>query len=83
MLIISIEIMKVIDGRKMLKKTQNKQRQNRTSGTEAVVKEWELNDFVVFIVCLLLALSIVLKERELNEPKHVVVGCRSLKLWDV
>ena len=46
---------------------------------EAVVKERELNDFVVFIVCLLLALSIILKERELNEPKHVV-GCRSLKL---
>ena len=82
MLIINIEIMKVIDGRKMLKK-QKKQRQNRTSGTEAAVKEWGLNDFVVFIVCLLLALSIILKERELNEPKHIVVRCRSLKLWDV
>ena len=25
----------------------NKQKQNRTSGTEVKVKEWEVNDFVV------------------------------------
>ena len=79
----------------MLKKKKNKQRQNRTSGTEAVVKEWELNGFVVFKLGflqliwraslifksnLLLALSIILKERELNKPKHVVVECRSCDL---
>ena len=29
------------------KHTQKKQRQKRTSETEALMKEWELNDFVV------------------------------------
>ena len=28
------------------KHTQKKQRQKRTNGTEAIVKGWELNDFV-------------------------------------
>ena len=30
-----------------------------------------------------LALSIILKERELCESKHVVVECRCLKIWDL
>ena len=30
-----------------------------------------------------LALSIILKERELYESKHVVVECRCLKIWDL
>ena len=38
--------MKIIDEREREKK-QNKQRQKRTSGTEGIVKEWELNDFVI------------------------------------
>ena len=29
------------------KKNKKKQRQKRTKGTEAIVKGWELNDFVV------------------------------------
>ena len=29
------------------KTKQNKQRQKRTSGTGGIVKEWELNDFVM------------------------------------
>ena len=32
--------------KKNAKKTKNKQRQKRTRGTEAIVKEWKLNDFV-------------------------------------
>ena len=42
--IISVEIMKITDEREMQKKEQ---RQKRTRGTEDVVKEWTLNDFVV------------------------------------
>ena len=30
-----------------------------------------------------LALSIILKQRELNESKHVAVECRCLKIWDL
>ena len=30
-----------------------------------------------------LALSIIFKQRELNEPKHVAVECRCLKIWDL
>ena len=33
--------------RNAIKKKAKKQRQKRTSGTEAIVKEWELNNFVV------------------------------------
>ena len=46
MLIISVEIMKTIDEREMQK---NKQRQKGARGTEAIVKGWELNDFVVHL----------------------------------
>ena len=46
--IISVEIMKIADEREMKKKQpKNKQRQKRTRKTEAIVKGWELNDFVV------------------------------------
>ena len=39
MLVISVEIMKTIDERKMQKKqNKNKQRQKRARGTEAIVK---------------------------------------------
>ena len=30
-----------------------------------------------------LALSIILKERELYEPKYVALECRCLKVWDL
>ena len=46
MLIISIEIMKTMDEREMQKTTKEKQRQKGARGTEAIVKGWELNDFV-------------------------------------
>ena len=50
MLVISVEIMKTIDERKMQKKqNKNKQRQKRARGTEAIVKGWELNDFAVYL----------------------------------
>ena len=62
-----------------------------------IVKWWELNDLVVHLsslrlICkaslvfksnLDLALSIILKQRELYESKHVAVECRCLKMWDL
>ena len=50
---ISIEIMQTIDEREMQKwrkkTTTEKQRQTGARGTEATVKGWELNEFVVHI----------------------------------
>ena len=77
------------------KKTNEDRKEQR--GTEAIVRGWELNDFVVHLgflqlICkaslifksnLELALSIILKQRELYESKHVVVECRCLKIWDL
>ena len=76
---------------------KNKQRQNGARGTETIVKGWEVNDFVVHLTFLQLtskaslifksnlelALSIILKQRELYESKHVAVQCRCLKIWDL
>ena len=48
--IISVEIMKTINERELQKTTkENKQRQKGTRGTEAIVKGWELNDFIVHL----------------------------------
>ena len=65
--IISVAIIKIIDEREMQKSTKEKQ-----TKTEAIVKRWELNDFVVhlsqvFSSNLELALSIILKQRALYE----------------
>ena len=38
---------------------------------------------LIFKLNLGLALSIILKQRELYELKHVVMECRSLKIWDL
>ena len=81
--------------RKKTQQKQKKQRQKRTRGVEAIVKVWELNGFIVRFLQLIckaslifksnleLALSIILKERELCESKHVAVECRCLKIWDL
>ena len=48
--IISVRIMKTIDERDIQKQQKkNKQRQKEASGTEAIVKEWELNDLVLYL----------------------------------
>ena len=76
---------------------KNKQRQKGAMGTKAIVKGWELNDFVVHLSFLQLickaslifksnlesALSIILKQRELYELKDVAVECRRLKISDL
>ena len=73
--------------RKKLQKNKDKIEQG---GTKAIVKGWELNDFVVHLsflqlICkaslifksnLELTLSIILKQREVHELKHVAVECR-------
>ena len=38
---------------------------------------------LIFKSNLELALSIILKQRELYESKHVAVECRCLKMWDL
>ena len=49
--IISVRIMKTIDERDIQKQKQkkNKQRQKEASGTEAIVKECELNDLILHL----------------------------------
>ena len=75
-------------------KTKNKSKDKRTMGTEAVMKGGELNNFLVHLSflklicksCLIfnsnleLALSVILKQRELYESKHVVLECKCLKI---
>ena len=72
--------MKTIDKWELQKTTKEKQRQKGVRGTEAIVNEWELNDFLVhfkldfiqlirkasliFKSNLELALSIILKKKE-------------------
>ena len=51
-LIISVEIMKAIDERELQKnkkQKKNKERQKGARETEAIVKVWELNDFVAHL----------------------------------
>ena len=38
---------------------------------------------LIFKSNLELALSVILKQRKLYESKHVGVGCRCLKIWDL
>ena len=96
MSIISIEIMKIIDEQEKKKKTkQNKKEQVEQKYSKRVRAKWFCCGFMlrffqltckaslIFKLNLLLALSVILKERELNESKHVVVECRCLKIWDL
>ena len=39
--------------------------------------------FLIFKWNLELALSIILKQRELYESKHIALECRCLKIWDL
>ena len=41
--------MKIIDEREMQETAKEKQKQKGARGTEALVKGWELNDFVVHL----------------------------------
>ena len=73
----------LIDRRETQKK---KNRQKRTRGIKALAKGWGFSDFVVRLICksyLELALSIILKEKELYDSKHIAMDCRCLKIWDL
>ena len=81
------------------KTTKKKQRHKRAWGnisySERVRAKWfccafKLGFFqlickasLIFKSNLELALSIILKQRELYESKHVAVECRCLKIWDL
>ena len=97
MLIISVEIMKTIDEREM-QKQQKKKKMERSKGkrgySERVRAKWFCCAFTlgflhltckasIFNSNLELALSIILKQRELYESRHVAVECRCLKIWDL
>ena len=78
---------------------KQKQRQKRTRGdksySERMRAKWFCCAFklgflrvickasLIFKSNLELALSIILKQRELYKSKHVVVECRCLKTWDL
>ena len=79
--------------------TTTKQRQKRARGNrsyiEKVKAKWFCRAFklgflqlicnasLIFKSNLELALSIILKQRELYKSKHVLVECRCLKIWDL
>ena len=97
MLVISVEIMKIIDGREMQKTPKGKQtKTERSKGNRNYSESVRAKLFccafklgflqlirkasLIFKSNLELALSIILKQRELYESKHVVVECRCLKI---
>ena len=91
--------MKIIDEGERQKQNKTKQRQRRTKGarsySERVRVKWFCGAFklgFLQLICrtsliyksnLELALSIILKQRELYESKHVAEECRCLKIWDL
>ena len=78
------------------RKTKNKNTKEQ-SGEASCSESWRAKRFCcafklgfLQLICkaslksnLELALSTIFKKRELYESKNVVVGCRSLKLWDL
>ena len=90
--------MKAIDENEMQKNSKRKTKTERSKGSrsysERVRAKWFCCafDFVLQLICktslifmsnVELALSIILKQRELYESKLVTVECRSLKIWDL
>ena len=86
------EIMKIIDERERQKNKDRKKQRSGASYSESVRAKWFCCAFklgFVQLICkaslifksnLELALSIILKERELYESKHVAVECRCLEV---
>ena len=85
------EIKKIIDERERQKtKKGRKERRGVSSYSESVTAKWfsfAINLGFVLLTSLILksnlglALSIILKERELYESKHVAVECKCLTTW--
>ena len=81
------EIMKIIDKREtQTKKTKTEKNKGDKSYIERVRAKWSWwafkSDFFR-LICKELALSIISKERELCESKHVAVECKCSKTWDL
>ena len=96
--IITVEIIKARDERETQKATKEKQTtrsKGNRSYSERVRAKWFCCAFklgflqlkckasLIFKSNLELAWSIILKQRELYEPKHVAEECRCLKIWDL
>ena len=89
------EIMKIIDERETQTKTKTEKNKGDRSYSERVRTIWFCCEFKVGFLQLIckaslifksnleLALSVILKQRELYESKHVAVDCRCLKMWDL
>ena len=88
------EIMKIIDERETQKKAKTEKNKGDGSCNERVTAKWFCAfklDFLqlickaslIFKSNLELALSIVVKERELHESKLVVMKCTCLNIWDL
>ena len=83
------------NAKKQQQKTKTEKNKRRGSYSEMVGAKWFCCAFklgFLHLICkaslifksnLELALSIILKERELYESKHVAVECRCLKIWDL
>ena len=90
-----LEIIKIMDEREMQQKKDRKEQRGDTSYSKSVRSKWfccVLKLGFLQLICkaslifksnLKLALSIILKEKELHESKHVVVECRCLKICDL
>ena len=88
------KIIKIIDQRETQKQNKTKKKKGGGSYSERVRDKWFCWAFklgFLQIICkaslifksnLELALSIILKERELYESTHVEMECRGLKIWD-
>ena len=89
------DIKKIIDEMERQKNKDRKEQSGDASYSESMRAKWFCctfklaflqlisEAFFIFKLNLELALSIILKQRELDESKHVVMGCRCLKIWDL
>ena len=90
------KIIKIIDGRETQKQNKAKSRNKRDGGYSERVRDkwfcWAFKLDFLQLICkaslifksnLELALSVILKQRELYESRHVAVEWRCLKIWDL
>ena len=91
------EIIKIVDETQKTTKKQTKTEKSKgdRNYSERVRAKWfccafkvgfpqlKCKAYLIFKSNLELALSIILKQRELYESKHVAVECTCLKIWDL
>ena len=91
--IISVEIIKIIDKRETHKKKDKKEQRSDANYSKRVRTKWAYCAFKVSFLQLIcktslifksnleLTLTIILKERESYNLKHVALECGCLKMW--